>query len=152
MSSRMQSNGIFAVFTNLKVKIKVMLGFAAVLALLVVVTVVSISGLSTLNRNFDSYARVSSNALSITNVDREFVGMRRNSYVFLATGEEREAARFRDLVASTRKAIEESIPTYSSEERKAAAREIGGLINDFATVFYKAVQLRATRGSWSATR
>jgi methyl-accepting chemotaxis protein len=138
-------SGLFAVLTNLKVKVKVMLGFAAVLALLVIVSAVAVSGLSSLHRSFESYSAVALNAVSITMVDREFNAMRRNAIVFLESGTERNAVAFREQHANVRKIIEAALPTFVSEERRAAAREIGRLVDGYAANFEKAVQQRVAR-------
>jgi methyl-accepting chemotaxis protein len=124
---------------------KVMLGFSVVLALLVVVGAISVTGFNAVSKLVDDFSAVSGNALRITTVDSDFNRMRRQAYIYADTGDEKAAARFHELADGVRKTLDEAIPTFTSEERRSAAREIGKLIEGFVATFDGAAKLRETR-------
>jgi CHASE3 domain sensor protein len=94
MSAR--SAGVLGAITNLKIKAKVLLGFAAVLALLGGVGAISVNGLNTTYEAFQNYSRTSRNTVSVAVVDRDLLLMRRNVLAYVMSGDEALAKRVRD--------------------------------------------------------
>ncbi len=90
-------SGIARAFNNLRVKTKVNSGFLAVLALLVVLAVMAVLSLSTVSASFAEYQRVSTNAVRVSGIERDMVGLRRNVFVNTMTGDAKAAERAKVL-------------------------------------------------------
>jgi methyl-accepting chemotaxis protein len=130
---------------NLKVQTKIGLGFAAVLALLLLVGGMGIWGLMSASEGFDGYATVSQNTVRVAVADRDIVGLRRNTLEYVMSGDETAATRFRELAAGVKKDLAEARGASPSAERKAKLETAGNLVAEYAAGFETVVQMRARR-------
>jgi methyl-accepting chemotaxis protein len=130
---------------NLKVGTRIFCGFGAVLALLLVGGVAGVVSMNDATSAFDTYDDLAGNAVRIAAIDRDFVGLRRNVYVYVDKGNERDLARANELRKKLPPAIDEAIAKLHSPERKEAMRRIGKLVDEYAAGFDKVVALRNNR-------
>jgi methyl-accepting chemotaxis protein len=130
---------------NLKIGTKIGLGFAAVLALLLIVCGVSISGLHSAADSFENYARIGDNAQQVAIIDRDVVEMRRNVLAYVASGDDKTAARVREVAAGLKRELAEVRTALTDPGRVARIEEIGNLVDQYAGGFETLVQLRVKR-------
>jgi len=150
--SHPKSAGAFAVFSNMKIKTKVLAGFLAVLALLAVVGGISFMGFTSVSESFGGYRHTSHNAVEVVVLDRNLIGVRRNVLAFAMSEDPEMAKRVRDGVAEAKQQLADLLPLVNDPERKAKLAAIGPLVDEYAAVFEKIVTLRALSDEAVKTR
>ena len=77
MTAALQSAPSSPLMNRFKIGTRVFTGFIAVLVLMAVVAAIGIFGLQGADSNIDRFAGVSHNALRVSEIDRNVVGLRR---------------------------------------------------------------------------
>jgi methyl-accepting chemotaxis protein len=129
----------------LRVKTKVTSGFFMVLALLIILAVMAVLSLSTATRSFIEYGRVSANTVRVSGIERDMVGLRRNVFINVATGDEKAAARAKLLYGQLTKSLGEAEQAAANAERKVSFQTAGKLVAAYYANFEKAQEKRAVR-------
>lgn len=130
---------------NLKVKTKIALGFAAVLALLLLVGGAGISGLKSSRDGFDNYAAISQNTVRVAVVDRDLTAMQRSMLAFSMTSDEQNATRILELAASIKTALADAHTTIQNPERRVKLQSITTLVSEFSDGFETMRRLHIAR-------
>ncbi|MBI3453221.1 MAG: HAMP domain-containing protein [Rhodospirillales bacterium] len=124
----MSTGNMLGAVSRLTVKGRIYLGFISVLVLLAVVATVTVLGLRAGLEEFNAYSYVTSNAKGVLEVDRNFVGLRRNVLLVSIKAEEKTVARIREL----QKLLKEDIAEISKRTRNPERRK---LMDQLGTVF-----------------
>jgi methyl-accepting chemotaxis protein len=110
--------------SDVRIGTRINAGFAAVLALLVLVAAVGYFGFKTLQASYADYSVISGNALRVSEGDRSVVGMRRNLAAYVQNGNVETLERLRNLAKPTR----ENLALIASKaivlERRGMAQRI----------------------------
>jgi CHASE3 domain sensor protein len=85
MSSKSATGGLRAAVNNLKVKTKILLGFAVVLALMAVMSAVSFFGFNKIDGQFGHYAAAVRVVLDSSDIELDLVRLRRVIDIFVGT-------------------------------------------------------------------
>ncbi|MGE5539128.1 MAG: methyl-accepting chemotaxis protein [Gemmatimonas sp.] len=143
--SDLTSSRMSRLFSNMKIRKKVLAGFAAVLLLLVTLGGIAFTTLLSIGGTFNSYAAISDAALQVAVIERNVVGLRRNVLVFTTSGDSAAVARVKELGAELRKQIPETVAAILDPSRKAMLAKAETPIAGYLSNFDKAVDLRTTR-------
>jgi methyl-accepting chemotaxis protein len=130
-------------FANIKVGTRINLGFASVLALLLLVAGLGFFGLRSASDAFERYATIAHNTERVATIERDVVEMRRNLLAYVASGDDRIAAKVRDMAAGIRRQLGELQTAMLDPGRKAKAERIGPVVGEYASDFETLVHLRA---------
>ncbi|WKA28804.1 methyl-accepting chemotaxis protein [Bradyrhizobium roseum] len=136
------SSGLFGFFTNRRINTKIMIGFAVVLALLAVLSVLSYRGFGKVSDGFEAFNQRVKVVSIARNVDRNFVAFRRFVREFSISGDESllpEARRMRDLLE---KNIKQGLDDIKNPERRGKMAEIGEQFDKYAKNFDKLIALK----------
>jgi methyl-accepting chemotaxis protein len=138
-------NSLASVFNNLKVNVKIMLGFAVVLAILVVVGATAYRGIAHVGDDFEGYAQRVAVVDAVSNIDREFLAYRR--LVREASSEEdaEAAKKTREAEEGVKKAIEHGVQEIHNPERHKKIEEIKERFEEYAKLAHKAEELHAEK-------
>jgi methyl-accepting chemotaxis protein len=139
------SSGIVRVFNNLRVKSKVSVGFFAVLALLVILAAMAVLSLAAVTRSLTEYERVSANTVRVSGIERDMVGLRRNIFISTMVGDEKAAARAKQLYGDLLKNLGEAERVTANAERRANFQAASKLVSAYYANFEKAQAKRAER-------
>ncbi|MEA5501668.1 methyl-accepting chemotaxis protein [Halotia wernerae UHCC 0503] len=139
MSALSAINGRFSIGTRIG------FGFAIVLALLVVVAGISWNSMTGIQRAFVSFDAISDNALAVEEVNSDMLELRRQVLIYVSTGSPDAQKRVVELGGTIRQSMLTIIPKFVSEERRAIARNIGELTEEYQRNFAKIVELRGQR-------
>src|SRR5882724_7148029 len=88
--------------SRFKIGTRINFGFVTVLALLVVVAAVGYSGLNGSRVAVQEYERISDNALKVVETDRNLTSMRRDTLVYVQSGDEQALQRVRSMGKTVR--------------------------------------------------
>ncbi len=130
--------------TGLTIKSRIYGGFACILILLVVVGVLANFGFGTVERNIGDYAKATTDAVRIQQIDRDVVGLRRNVALFAAEGDPKAVARVRELQGALRKNLDEALATAEPEHR-ADIEAMRSLFDEYGGLFDHIIELRKRR-------
>ena len=135
-------NGLMAKF---RVGTRIYVGFGFVLAMLCVVAVLGYQAVQKGTAGLNEYAAVSNNALSVETIDRQVVGLRRNTYVYYDSGSATNLKRAHDLIGLLQAGLDATIQQTRNAERQAKLRSMRALIDEYATGVDTVVEKRAKR-------
>src|SRR5438270_12628479 len=82
---------------RVKIGTRIFTGFIAVLVLLGAVAVIGTFGLSGAADSFNSFARITTNAIRVLEIDRNVTGLRRNVALYTASREDAALRRVEEL-------------------------------------------------------
>jgi methyl-accepting chemotaxis protein len=151
VSAVVHSSGILAVVTHLKIKTKVLLGFAVVLVLLGALAATNISGLGSIDGSFGQYQRTATNAAAVVVLDRDLMLMRRNVLAY-SKGDASTAQRVRDGASDGKTQLTEILTHVPDPERRAKLTEVGRLIDSYGANFDKLTAMIAAAEKQRADR
>jgi methyl-accepting chemotaxis protein len=138
--------------SNLRVKAKVGLGFAAVLVLLVLAGGVGVRGLTGANSGIQTYADISHDRARLMQADQHVEELRRRVVLFVERGDTKAQARVAELAASAEKDLA-SVEAHTADAgRKRALADTRTRLKDYVAAFDKAVEMRNNRDRLVATR
>ncbi len=132
-------------FTDLNIRTKIGLGFAAVLTLLVVVGATGLIGLGSASTGFSAYVRTSQNMVQAALAERDIVAMRRLMRAYTLKGDEKVASDFRKLAELVRKDLAAARDATLDGDRKALLEKTNNLVGEYAGSFDTVAQAYANR-------
>ncbi|MBC8792015.1 MAG: methyl-accepting chemotaxis protein [Tagaea sp. CACIAM 22H2] len=139
MSTIATINGRFAIGVRIGV------GFALVLGLLVAVAGQAWLSMTAIQRSFKSYDSIAENALIVEEIYAEMAELRRQVLIFTMNGSSDAQRRVDQLGGKIREMTQSIIPTFVSDERRSIARNISDLVEEYMRNFAKIVEVRTTR-------
>jgi methyl-accepting chemotaxis protein len=128
--------------SRLRIGTRVYAGFGLILLLTAALGGLGVITLKELGRTFHEYETISDNAVRAAQIDRNFVGLRRNVVRYTATGEEAALKRARELGTETLpREIRALTDRLIIEGNKSKMEAIGAGIAKYAADFEKVVVL-----------
>ncbi len=144
-SSAAASRGVFRLFTDRKIAVKIAIGFACILAITATLSAISYFAFNKAASAFSDYAYRMQNVTMVRDLDRGFLAMRRYVREFAQTGDEPNvpaAQAERDIV---KKSLDNGVATVRNPARNAKLKQIQTLFNAYAANFDKVVPMRRER-------
>ena len=138
-------SALSAINGRFKIGMRIGFGFAIVLALLVTVAAMSWNSMTGIQRAFVSFDTISDNALTVEEVNADMSELRRQVLIYVSTGNPDSQKRVQELGGKVRQSMQTIIPKFVSEERRAIARNIGELTDEYQRNFAKVIELRGQR-------
>ena len=135
-------SGLFGFFTNRRINTKIMIGFAIVLALLAVLSVLSYRGFSKVSDGFGTFNQRVKVVSIVRDVDRGFVAFRRFVREFALSGDEKLIAEARKQQEVLAKSVKQGLDEIKNPERRARMTEISEQFEKYAKSFDKLVALK----------
>ncbi len=136
------SAGWFGFFTNRRINTKIMIGFAAVLALLAVLAVLSYRGFVKVAEGFGAFNQRVKVVGIVRDVDYGFVGYRRYVREFSVSGDENLIAEARKRQEVLARSVKQGLDEIKNPERRAGMAEINQQFVLYAQNFDKLVALK----------
>ena len=141
-STASTSTGLFGFFTNRRINTKIMIGFAAVLALLAVLSVLSYRGFVKVAEGFGAFNQRVKVVGIVRDVDHGFVGYRRFVREFSCRATRSLIAEARKRQEVLAKSIKQGLDEIKNPERRAGMAEINDQFVMYAKNFDKLVVLK----------
>ncbi len=135
-------NGMFGFFTNRRINTKIMIGFAVVLALLAVLSVLSYRGLVKVAEGFGAFNQRVKVVSIVRDVDYGFLEFRRFVREFSLSGDENLIAEARKRQEALAKGIKQGLDEIRNPERRARMADINEQFQQYARNFDKLVVLK----------
>jgi methyl-accepting chemotaxis protein len=136
------SIGLFGFFANRRINTKIMVGFAAVLALLAVLSVLSYRGFVQVSEGFGAFNQRVKVVSIVRDVDYGFVGFRRFVREFSVSGDEHLISEARKRQEILVKSVKQGLDEIKNPERRAGMAEINEQFALYAKNFDKLVALK----------
>jgi methyl-accepting chemotaxis protein len=133
---------MFGFFTNRRINTKIMIGFAVVLALLAVLSVLSYRGLVKVADGFGTFNQRVKVVSIVRDVDYGFLGYRRFVREFSLSGDENLIAEARKRQETLANGVKQGLDEIRNPERRAKMAEISGQFQQYARSFDKLVLLK----------
>jgi methyl-accepting chemotaxis protein len=131
--------------SHFKIGTRINFGFVTVLALLVAVAAAGYFGLQASNVALQEYERVSDGALKVVETDRNVTNMRRETLVYVQSGDEQALQRVRSMGKTVREDLAGMEATATSEADRAMIKKIAGLVQQFMANLELIVEARTQR-------
>jgi methyl-accepting chemotaxis protein len=138
-------SALSAINGRFKIGMRIGFGFALVLTLLTTLAVTAWFAMNGLQRAFQSFDSIAANALAVEEINADMAELRRQVLIYTASGNPDVQKRVDEIGTRIGGMVQAIIPKFISEERRAVARNIGELIDEYRRNFAKAVELRAVR-------
>ncbi len=136
------SGGLFGFFTNRRINTKIMIGFAAVLALTAILAAMSYRGFSKVSEGFESFNQRVKVVSMVRDVDRGFVAFRGGVREFALSGDESLIAEARKRQQALVTSIKKGLDEIKNPERRAKMTEINAQFEQYGKNFDKLVALK----------
>jgi methyl-accepting chemotaxis protein len=133
---------LFGIFTNRRINTKIMIGFAAVLTLLAVLSVLSYRGFLKVAEGFDAFNQRVKVVGIVRDVDYGFVGYRRFVREFSVSGDETLIVEARKRQEALARSVKQGLDEIKNAERRAGMAEINEQFVLYAKNFDKLVALK----------
>ncbi len=130
---------------GLSVKGRIYGGFLLILVFLTAIAGMSLWGAKKTSHGVDTYQSVVTNAQRVLTIERNVAGMRRNVREFVFTGDEKSIARAKELQASLKKDLADSIAATMDSGRKANLESMQRLFDGYLVDFANLIELRHKR-------
>ena len=125
-----------------KVRLWIWGGFASVLLLLAVVSIVSYLSFEGSVVRFSESARVVGNTVRVLSADRDVAAFRRYVANYLDSGDTALLGRAHELVAEANKELADALESTKSAERRQLLQRLQELLESFSVRFDQAIKLR----------
>ena len=139
-------------FGNMKVATKIAVGFAAVLAIMIGISIASYVGIEHVSHDFDEYAQRVSVVDAVSDIDREFLHYRR---LVRESEQNQDHAKAVEAVAEEEKrvkaAIEVGMERIRNPERKAMVEDIKDKFEKYAELAHRVEALREEKDRIGST-
>jgi methyl-accepting chemotaxis protein len=142
VSNASSLSGLFGIFTNRRINTKIMIGFGAVLALTVVLSVASYRGFGKVSDGFGAFNQRVKVVSIVRDIDRDFVAFRRFVRELSLSGDENLIAEARKLQEVLAKSIKRGLGEIRNPERRAGIVEISEQFEKYGRNFDKLVVLK----------
>ncbi len=137
------SRGILSsILSGRTISTKIAVGFASVLFITLILAIVAFFSFTTINTKFETYAQRVYVVELVTDIDRNFLWLRRFTREFGINGEPKNlegAAKQHDLVG---KAINAGLAEIKNPERSAKIRDVSEKFKNYNMLFEKTVEAR----------
>jgi methyl-accepting chemotaxis protein len=137
---------MFSIFTNLKIKTKLLLGFACVLAILGTVSLMGFFAFGEVAESSGAYAQRVAVVGIARDIDREFVEMRRQVREFALVGKEDNAKAAETAADLVRLKIEEGLATIKNPERHKKIVDLQANFENYRKGFVRVAELKREQG------
>lgn len=134
-----------SVLNNIRIGRKIAGGFAAILALLVLVAGLAAFGLFSVGGGFDAYRFDTGLANRVSAVDSDQQQARFNARMFLQTGSMEAVEAFKERLATTLEDMEGLMANLQYEEDRAKLETMRAALNDYSGHFDEVVSYQDTR-------
>ncbi|MES2197719.1 MAG: methyl-accepting chemotaxis protein [Pseudomonadota bacterium] len=141
-SAGVASSGLFGFFTNRKINTKIMIGFAAVLALTAVLSAMSYRGFVKVSDGFATFNQRVAGVGIARDVDREFVALRRFIREYSLSGDDALIEGAKAQRAAVTAKIAEGIKQYKNPERQKKILEIKDQFDIYSKDIDKLIALK----------
>ena len=131
--------------SSFKIGTRINFGFLTVLVLLVAVAAVGYFGLNGSNVAVHEYERVSDGALKVVETDRNLTNMRRNTLVYVQSGDEEALKRVRDMGKTVRDDLVRMEAASTAQADREMIKKIAGLVQQFMANLELIVEARTQR-------
>jgi len=145
MNSDSKVSGLWAAFNNLKVKTKVLSGFAVVLAILIAVSSVGYVGFSKIAGQFGHYATAVEVALDSGEIELDLVKLRRDIDNYVGTRNADAAKDALKIEEQLQSRIEAALNRASTEEEKKSIEDMSATLKMVVANFIKVEELENER-------
>ncbi|MVT55110.1 HAMP domain-containing protein [Bradyrhizobium yuanmingense] len=142
MSGRTASPSKRALFSTLKFRAKIILGFAAVLVISAGSMAFSYFGFERVAAGVGSYRSSVSEADLARNIDRELLAYRSAVRYFVVTGKEDDAKAALDAEASLKNAIDQAVKSAKQPPRQESLGKLAKEFSNFSATFGKVLQAK----------
>jgi len=136
------STGLFGFFSNRRINTKITAGFAAVLTLLAVLSVLSYRGFVMVAEGFGAFNQRVKAVSIVRDVDYGFVGYRRFVREFSLSGEESLIAEARKRQEALTKSVKQGLDEIKNPERRAGMAEISEQFTQYVRNFDRLIALK----------
>lgn len=130
---------------KMKMRTKIMLGFASVLVLLAVVGVVAVSFLQQATNGFTEYRNWARNSNLVADLQENMLMARMQVKDFIISGDQLEERQFREYFDQVATLVEEAKSEITAGSRAPLVAEIDEKIGDYGDSFDRVVQHQAQR-------
>jgi methyl-accepting chemotaxis protein len=137
-------------FARFRIATRVYSGFGITLLLLAVMGAVGIVSLSGAETSFLRFAGVSDNSVKLAEINAEFLGLRRNAYVYAITGDENAREAARTSVSRLKEAIAVVDRTVRADQ-KALLGTVARSVEEYGANFETGIKERTAREKNDAT-
>lgn len=131
--------------SNLKVKVKVVSGFAIVLAILVIVSGASLFSLSEIEGNFATFSQRVTVSAQVDGIAIDTGALRRQTRDFVLTGDEASFEGAQKTAATLRDDIKIALDTIKHPERLEKTKQMSSEFEAYVTDFNKAAEMKRNR-------
>ncbi len=128
-----------------KVGTRIYFGFGIVLAMLAILAATTIYLSLDSKHAAQEAASVTNNTIRVQNIERNFVGLRRNVFIFTQNGDEKARTRIKELEAALNKDVADALAVTSHPERKELLTKAKELLGAYFSDFAKAEAARDER-------
>jgi methyl-accepting chemotaxis protein len=140
------ASGLAARWINLKVKTKILLGFALVLTLFATVSAMSYRSLVKIGEAFDGYSRAADIVSTVLGADVAFSELRRHAREFAVTGDEAEATAVATAEKNVKRAIASGLETSRDPERRKLLQHMQGELEAYVKDFGRVATMKREQG------
>jgi methyl-accepting chemotaxis protein len=127
---------------TLRFRAKVMLGFAAVLAISAISLAIAYFGFEHVSTAVASYRNSVAEADLARNIDRELIAYRAAARYFIVTGKEDDAKTAQAAEASLKEAVDKSIAGTKSAARQESVKKLAAEFKNFADTFAEILKVK----------
>src|SRR5262245_14504269 len=131
--------------SRFKIGTRINFGFVTVLALLVTVAAVGYFGLNGSNVAVHEYERVSDGALKVVETDRNVTNMRRETLVYVQSGDDQALQRVRSMGKTVREDLAAMDAAATTDADREMIKKIAGLMQQFMANLELIVEARTQR-------
>ena len=132
-------------FKRMTVGKKIVLGFSAVLALLVVVGYFSFSGLTTASNGFTSYRQMARDTNLEGRLQANMLMVRMNVKDFIITGSDKDFQEYQEYLKKMNGFLEAAKKGITDPERAKKVAFVDKILKEYEAAFERIVELRKTR-------
>jgi methyl-accepting chemotaxis protein len=126
---------------NLKIRSKILIGFGAIVTILVVVSATGFVSFLGVGSNFESYEKSVGVAELAAQIDREFLDARRHVREFGLTGSKEDAKVAEEELANAHEELARAIAESTTEKMRAGFTEMTTLTEEYDAGFKKVIVL-----------
>ncbi len=134
-----------SLMSKFKIGTRIFAGFVTLLVLIGAVSYMSYDNAGSFQTELDRYAKVANDSIAVGDVDRNAVDMRRNVYLFVASGDDGNAKQVEARHGLLIEKLDWLISKAPNAERKQAYEHIREFANSYAANFQKVIEARKTR-------
>ena len=145
LSANAKRGGLMASLANMKVKTKVLSGFALVLLLLAGVSAISLMGFTSISSQFGDYSEAVGVAADAGEIERDVVKLRRNIDNYVGTRDSTAAKDAAEVEKKLQEEIDVGLKHAVDETQKKAFEEVGATLSTIIGNFGKVEELEAER-------